>query len=349
MSTLAAPVPSRVRLPLLAAGAVGAVVGFYVALGPFWNWLLYSLAGLPEGTRWADAIHFFCFDTTKILALLVSIVFVVRVLRSFLSVERTRALLGGRREGLGNVAAAGLGVATPFCSCSAVPAFIGFVAAGVPLGVTLSFLIASPMVNEVAVVLLYGLFGFEVAALYVGSGLAIAIVAGAILGRLRLERFVEPWVLDAAAGAGAAAAVETRPTWPERLALGREEVRSILGRIWPYLLVGIAFGAAVHGWVPTDFFARYAGPSNPLAVPFAVVLGVPLYSNAAGVLPLVEALHAKGLAMGTLLAFMMSVVALSLPELILLRRVLRPRLLACFVGVVTVGILATGFLFNAIL
>lgn len=349
MSSIAAPVPRRGRLPLLAATAVAAAVGFYFALGPFWHWLLYTAAGLPRGARWADAIHFFCFDTTKIAALLVSIIFVVRVLRSFLSVERTRALLGGRREGLGNVAAAGLGIATPFCSCSAVPAFIGFVAAGVPLGVTLSFLIASPMVNEVAVVLLYGLFGFKVAALYVGSGLVIAIVAGAILGRLRLERYVEPFVLEAAATAAAGGAAELRPSWSERFALGREEVRTILGKIWPYLLAGIALGAAIHGWVPTDFFARYAGPGNPLAVPFAVVLGVPLYSNAAGVLPLVEALHAKGLAMGTLLAFMMSVVALSLPEMVLLRRVLRPRLLAAFVAVVAGGILATGFLFNALL
>jgi len=349
MSTIAAPAPSRVRLPLLAIVAVAAAIGFYFALGPFWDWALYRAVGLPRGTRWADAVHFFCFDTTKIAALLVSIIFVVRVLRSFLSVERTRALLGGRREGLGNVAAAGLGVATPFCSCSAVPAFIGFVAAGVPLGVTLSFLIASPLVNEIAVVLLYGLFGFRIAALYVGSGLVIAIVAGAILGRLRLERFVEPFVLQAAGQASTPGVPEPQPSWSERFELGREEVRSILGRIWPYLLAGIALGAAIHGWVPADFFARYAGPSNPLAVPFAVVLGVPLYSNAAGVLPLVEALHAKGLAMGTLLAFMMSVVALSLPEMVLLRRVLRPKLLAAFVAVVAGGILATGFLFNAVL
>jgi uncharacterized protein len=349
MSTMAAPVPRRARMPLLAVAAVAAAVVFYVALGPFWNWALYAVAGLPRGTRWADAIHFFCFDTTKIAALLVSIIFVVRVLRSFLSVERTRALLGGRREGIGNVAAAGLGVATPFCSCSAVPAFIGFVAAGVPLGVTLSFLIASPMVNEIAVVLLYGMFGFEIAALYVGSGLAIAILGGAILGRLRLERFIEPFVLQAAEQAAIPGAAEYKPTWSERFALGREEVRSIIGKVWPYLLAGIAIGAAIHGWVPTDFFARYAGPHNPLAVPFAVVLGVPLYSNAAGVLPMIEALHAKGLAMGTLLAFMMSVVALSFPEMILLRRVLRPQLLAAFIAVVTVGILAIGFFFNAIL
>jgi uncharacterized protein len=332
----------------LLGGAALAWLGLYRALLPFWDHLLYGAFAVPRGPRWADALHFFCYDSTKILLLLVGIIFAVRILRSFLSIERTRALLGGRREGLGNVAAAGLGVATPFCSCSAVPAFIGFVAAGVPLGVTLSFLIASPMVNEIAVVLLYGLFGFRIAALYVGSGLLIAIVAGAVLGRMRLERYVEPFVLQTAS-TGAPGMPEARPSWAERIELGREEVRSILGRIWPYLLAGIALGAAIHGWVPTDFFARYAGPHNPLAVPFAVVLGVPLYSNAAGVLPLVEALHAEGLAMGTLLAFMMSVVALSLPEMILLRRVLRPRLLAAFIAVVAGGILATGFLFNAVL
>ncbi|HZD87002.1 MAG TPA: permease [Gaiellaceae bacterium] len=348
MAARARVAEERHPLWLLGAATLGWFALYHFLL-PFWDWLLFTAVSTPEGPRWADALHFFCYDSTKILLLLVGIVFAVRILRSFLSLERTRALLGGKREGLGNVAAAGLGVATPFCSCSAVPAFIGFVAAGVPLGVTLSFLIASPMVNEVAVVLLYGLFGLRIAALYVGSGLLIAIVAGAVLGRLRLERYVEPFVLEAAATAGAAGTVELQPSWSERIALGREEVRSILGRIWPYLLAGIALGAAIHGWVPTDFFARYAGPGNPLAVPFAVVLGVPLYSNAAGVLPLVEALHAKGLAMGTLLAFMMSVVALSLPEMILLRRVLRPRLLACFVGIVAGGILATGFLFDAVL
>ncbi len=338
------------RHPLWLLGG-GAVVwlALYKALVPFWDHLLYGAFALPHGPRWADAIHFFCYDTTKILLLLVGIIFVARLLRSFLSIERTRALLGGRREGVGNVAASLLGVATPFCSCSAVPAFIGFVAAGVPLGVTLSFLIASPMVNEVAVVLLYGLFGFKIAALYIGSGLLIAIFAGAVLGRMRLERYIEPFVLDAAAKSGAPALVEAKPSWTERFELGRDEVKMIVGKAWPYLLAGIALGAVIHGWMPTDFFARHASSSNPLAVPFAVLLGVPLYSNAAGILPMIAALHAKGLAMGTLLAFMMSVVALSLPEMILLRRVLRPQLLAAFVAVVTVGILATGFLFNAIL
>ena len=339
------------RHPLWVLGA--AAVGWfalYEALLPFWDHLLYGVLSVPRGPRWADALHFFLYDATKILLLLVGIIFAVRILRSFLSIERTRAMLGGKREGVGNIAAAGLGVATPFCSCSAVPAFIGFVAAGVPLGVTLSFLIASPLVNEVAVVLLYGMFGFGIAALYITAGLVLATSAGFILGRMRLERYVEPFVLEAAAAAPAKSGfVAAEPTWPERIELGIAEVKTIIGRIWPYLFAAIALGAAIHGWVPAGFFASVAGPGNPLAVLAAVAVGVPLYSNAAGVLPLIAVLHAKGVAMGTLLAFMMSVVALSLPEMILLRRVLRPRLLVIYVSVVTTGIVAIGFLFNAVL
>lgn len=351
MSTLALRTQTageRHPLWLLGAAALG-WLALYKALLPFWDWLLYSALPIPQGPRWADALHFFLYDTTKILLLLTGIIFVARVLRSFLSIERTRALLRGKREGAGNIAAACLGVATPFCSCSAVPAFIGFVAAGVPLGITLTFLIASPMVNEVAVVLLYGMFGLQIAVLYIASGLLIAIIAGGILGRLRLERYIEPFVLEAASPPPAAQADEAKTTWTERFELGRDEVKLIVGKAWPYLLAGIALGAVIHGWMPTDFFARHASASNPLAVPFAVLIGVPLYSNAAGILPMIAALHAKGLAMGTLLAFMMSVVALSLPEMILLRRVLRPQLLAAFIAVVAVGILITGFLFNAIL
>ncbi len=320
----------------------------YSVNGPLWEWAVFDVAGFSPESRAGSAVEFFFYDSTKILLLLGGIIFAVTVLRSFMSVERTRALLGGRREGIGNVAAAGLGVATPFCSCSAVPGFIGFVAAGVPLGVTMSFLIASPMVNEVAIVLLYGLFGWKVAAVYVTAGLVVAVAAGWIIGRLRLEAWVEPFVyettlrgqpLDPSRGLSVA----------DRFAMAREEVATIIRKIWPYLLVGIGIGAAIHGWVPEDFFAAVAGPDNPLAVPAAVVLGIPLYSNAAGILPLVEALHDKGLAIGTVLAFMMSVVALSLPEMILLRRVLKPRLLGAFIGIVGAGILAVGFLFNLVL
>ena len=265
-----------------------------------------------------------------------------------MSVERTRALLGGKREGVGNVMAAGLGVITPFCSCSAVPAFIGFVAAGVPLGVTLSFLIASPLVNEVAIALLFGLFGLGPTLLYVSAGLVIAIVAGFSLGKLKLEGWVEPFVFETRLG-GQVIDSTAGLTWDERIQMGVEEVGSILRKIWPYLLVGIALGAAIHGWAPEDFFTKYAGASNPFAVLIAVVIGIPLYSNAAGILPLVEALHDKGLPMGTLLAFMMAVVALSLPELILLRRVLKLKLIATFVAVTGTGIVAVGYLFNALL
>ena len=329
---------------------VGALVWglAYRVNGPVWQWVVDDLFGFDPASRWGGALEFFAYDSVKILLLLGGIIFAVTVLRSFMSVERTRSLLGGRREGVGNVAAAGLGVVTPFCSCSAVPGFIGFVAAGVPLGITMSFLIASPMVNEVAIVLLYGLFGWKVAALYVTAGLVVAILAGWVIGQLRLERFVEPFVFETTLR-GQPVDLSGPLSWADRFTIGRDEVRTIIQKIWPYLVVGIGIGAAIHGWVPEGFFVQYAGPENPLAVPVAVGLGIPLYSNAAGILPLVEALHAKGLAIGTVLAFMMSVVALSVPELVLLRRVLKPRLLGVFVGVVGVGILSVGFLFNLIL
>jgi len=323
-------------------------VALYQVNEPFWTWLVRDVGGLDLASRVGSGVHFFFYDTVKIALLLTGIIFLVTVLRSFMSVERTRALLGGRREGVGNVLAASLGIVTPFCSCSAVPAFIGFVASGVPLGVTMSFLIASPLVNEVAIALLLGLFGPGPTALYVGSGVVIAIVAGWVIGRLRLESWVEPFVFETRLR-GQAVDPSAGLTWSNRVRMGVEEVGAILRRIWPYLLVGIALGAAIHGWAPEDFFARYAGADNPFAVLLAVALGVPLYSNAAGILPLVDALHDKGLPMGTLLAFMMSTVALSLPEMILLRRVLRPRLIATFVAVTAVGIVAVGYLFNAVL
>jgi uncharacterized membrane protein YraQ (UPF0718 family) len=321
-------------------------LALYRVNGSFWSWLLFHPLGLDADSRLGETIRFFVFDTTKILLLLGGIVFVVTILRSFLSVGRTRQLLGGRREGVANVAAALLGVATPFCSCSAVPAFIGFVSAGVPLGVTLTFLIASPLVNEVAVVLLFGMFGWRIAGLYISAGLVVSIAAGFVLGRMGLERWVEPFVFETPPGP---AVGEPRLEWSDRLELGRAEVARIVLKVLPYLLIGIGLGAVIHGWLPESFFTRFAGPDDPLAVPFAVLLGIPLYSNAAGVLPLIEALYAKGLGMGTLLAFMMAVVALSLPEMILLRRVLKPKLIAAFIGVVATGILLVGYLFNAVL
>lgn len=315
---------------------------------PFWTWLIGDVVRLDLTTRLGSGVHFFFMDTVKILLLLVGIISVVTVLRSFMSVERTRAVLGGKREGVGNVLAAGLGVVTPFCSCSAVPAFIGFVASGIPLGVTMSFLIASPLVNEIAIALLLGLFGPGPTALYIVAGLVIAVVAGFVIGRLKLERWVESFVFETRLR-GQVVNSTIGLSWEDRIQMGREEVASILRKIWPYLLVGIGLGAVIHGWAPEDFFAQYAGADNPFGVLLAVLVGVPLYSNAAGVLPLVEALHDKGLPMGTLLAFMMATVALSLPELILLRRVLKPKLIATFVGITAVGIIAVGYLFNALL
>jgi uncharacterized membrane protein YraQ (UPF0718 family) len=342
----------RARTPVrrwVGLGLAGALwIALYQANRPLWDWLLGDVVGLDLEGRLGSGVHFFFYDSVKIALLLVGIIFLVTVLRSFMSVERTRALLGGRREGLGNVMAAGLGVVTPFCSCSAVPAFIGFVAAGVPLGVTMSFLIASPLINEVAIALLFGLFGPGPTLMYVGAGLVIAIVAGFVLGRLRMERWVEPFVFETRLG-GRIVDSTAGLTWDDRIQMGVEEVVTILRKIWPFLLVGIGLGAVIHGWAPEDFFATYAGADNPFAVLVAVAVGVPLYSNAAGVLPLVDALYDKGLPMGTLLAFMMAVVALSLPELILLRRVLKPRLIATFVGVVAAGIVAVGYLFNAVL
>ncbi len=346
------PEPGTRRSPahlwgLAVAAAFAWFVG-YALNGRFWDRIVYDVFGLDPQSRLGEAVHFFVFDTTKILLLLGGIIFIVTVLRSFITIERTRSLLGGRREGLGNVAAAGLGIVTPFCSCSAVPAFIGFVAAGVPLGVTLSFLIASPMVNEVAVILIFGMFGWRIATLYVVFGLLVAVAAGYVLGRLRLEKWVESFVFETKLR-GELVEPSTDMPWEDRFALGWQEVKTIIAKIWPYLLVGIALGAAIHGWAPEDLFARWAGSGNVLAVPIAVVVGIPLYSGAAGIIPLVQALSDKGVALGTVLAFMMAVVALSLPEMILLRRVLKPKLLATFVAVVGTGILAVGYLFNAVI
>ncbi len=330
------------------AGVAGLWVTAYWVNGWIWDVVLYDVMGMPSTERLTETLHFFLYDTIKIGLLLSGIIFVITILRSYMSIERTRALLGGRREGVGNVMAAGLGVITPFCSCSAVPAFIGFVAAGVPLGVTLSFLIASPLVNEIAIGLLLTLFGWKVTVAYVAAGVSIAVVAGWVLGRLKLERFVEPFVFETTLGGKAIDPAEGL-TFAQRVQMGAEEVGTILRRIWPYLLVGIGLGAVIHGWAPKDFFIQYAGPGSTFGVLVAVGIGIPLYSNAAGILPLVEALHDKGLPMGTLLAFMMAVVALSLPEMILLRRVLKPQLLGIYMTVVGLSIVAVGYLFNILL
>lgn len=347
------PADAPARRPVSAA-----VWTIGVALAALLWWLVYrqlipasewvvSLAPVERHSRAGDALAFFFYDAPKVLMLLVGVVFAMGVARSFFTPEKTRAWLSGRREGLGNAMAAGLGVLTPFCSCSAVPLFIGFVSAGVPLGVTFSFLIAAPMVNEVALVLLLGLVGWKVAAIYLGFGLLIAIVAGWVIGRLRLEGWLQPWVREIHAGGGLVA--ETgRLTLVDRYRLGLSAVREIFARVWMWVLVGIAAGALIHGYVPEALMARIMGAQAWWSVPAAVLIGVPMYTNAAGVIPVVEALLDKGAALGTVLAFMMSVIALSLPEMVILRQVLTLRLIAVFIGVVAAGILATGFLFNAL-
>lgn len=341
------PVQADRRAWALVIGAAALWAVLYRALLPFWNWVVFNLLRLDPQTQLGSGVHFFLYDTTKILLLLAGIIFIISTAQTFITVEKTRAMLTGRRAGLGNALAAILGVVTPFCSCSSIPVFMGFVAAGVPLGITLTFLISSPLISEVAAIMLYSLFGWKIAGLYVLSGLSIAMLGGWVLGRLHMEKYLDETVTRTKLGH--LQFQETPPTWRERFEAALGEVKTIIGKVWPYLLVGIGIGALIHGWVPQNFFVKYAGPDNPLAVPVAVLLGVPLYSNAAGLLPLIGALHEKGLAMGTLLAFMMAVIALSVPELILLRRVMKPRLLGTYVAVVTAGIIFTGLLFNAIL
>jgi uncharacterized membrane protein YraQ (UPF0718 family) len=320
----------------------------YRGLAPFAKWLTFSLLTLPPGTRLASAVEFFLFDGPKVLMLLTLVVFAVGIVRSFFTPERARRLLAGRRESAGNALAALLGTVTPFCSCSAVPLFIGFVASGVPLGVTFSFLISAPMVNEIALALLFGLFGWKIAAIYAGTGISIAMVSGWVIGRLGMEKHVEEWVY-ASPGGGVEEEIVYRPNWRDRIGYGLDAVRDIVGKVWPYVLAGIAVGAAIHGYVPENFLAGIMGAGAWWSVPLAVALGIPMYSNAAGIIPVVQALLAKGAALGTVLAFMMSVIGLSLPEMIILRKVLKVRLIAAFGGIVGAGILIVGFLFNAVL
>jgi uncharacterized membrane protein YraQ (UPF0718 family) len=301
--------------------------------------------GLDPKTHLGGALHFFIYDTLKIFILLATIIFFVAIIRSWFPPERTKRILSHEREYVGNVMAALLGIVTPFCSCSAVPLFIGFVESGVPLGVTFSFLISSPMVNEIALILLWGMFGWKIALIYIGTGLLVAIVAGIVIGRLKMEKHVQDYVWEMQVGN-----VEiVEQSWPERFAYAREYTTGLLKKIWPYVVIGIGIGAFIHGYVPQDFLVKWAGRDNPFAVPLAVVLGVPLYANAAGVIPIVQALTAKGMAIGTVLAFMMAVTALSLPEAVILSNVLKKPLLVTFFGVVAAAIVMVGYLFNMIL
>jgi uncharacterized membrane protein YraQ (UPF0718 family) len=352
MTTLGlANVRGHFHLPLKLTVAVS-VVAWTIAWfteAPLSDWLTFSVFGLERGSHFGEAVAFFLLDVPKVMLLLLGIITVVTLIRGFFPPERVRAALAGRGTVAGSVTAAGFGIVTPFCSCSAVPLFIGLLSAGVPLGVTFSFLISAPMVNEVALVLLFGLFGWKVAALYLGLGLLVAIVAGFAIGRLRMEPHLEDWVRAILAGEAAQAVRETM-SWPERFNAGAHHVREIVGKVWPYVLVGIALGAVIHGYVPEDFMASIMGKDAPWwSVPAAVALGVPMYTNAAGIIPIVEALLGKGAALGTVLAFMMSVIALSAPEVIILRKVLKPRLIGVFVGVVAAGILLVGYVFNLVL
>jgi uncharacterized protein len=335
---------THARLALNLTAIVLAWLLAYNLIQPLANWLTYQVLGLPAGSHLGESVAFFLYDVPKILLLLGGMIFVITIIRSFFSPERTRALLGGRREGVGNVLAASLGVVTPFCSCSAVPLFIGFVESGIPLGVTFSFLIAAPVINEVALTLLFGMFGWRVAGLYLLSGLTIAIAAGIIIGRLHMECYVEDFVWQIKAGQGATALVT--PTWSQRIAQAWQSTREIVGKVWLYVVIGIAVGAGIHGYLPEDALVSIMGRDAWWSVPAAVLLGVPLYSNAAGVIPIVHALMEKGAALGTVLAFMMAVVGLSLPEVIILRRVLKLQLITVFVGVVALAIVLTGYLFN---
>lgn len=360
----APPTPVTVRkLPVVVAPAppepVGSVgltevlfgaamwLAAYVAARPIAELLAYNGLKITPGTRLGTVAVFFLYEVPNVLLLLVAVVFVIGIVNTYFTPSRTRRLLAGRRESVGNVLSALLGVVTPFCSCSAVPLFIGFVEAGVPLGVTFSFLVSAPVVNEVALVLLFGLFGWKVAALYLTTGLTIAMISGFVLGRLGLEDQVEAWVREQRSAVTAPA--EERLTTGERMWKGLQATRKVVGKTWPYVVAGIGVGAFIHGWVPEGFLAGFMGKSAWWSVPLAVAVGVPMYASTGTLIPIVQALLAKGAALGTVLAFMMAVVGLSLPEFILLRRVLRPRLLAAFVGVVAAGILLVGWLFNAVL
>jgi uncharacterized protein len=317
----------------------------YFVLKSFADYIVYSVVGASPETHLGKALNFFIYDSIKIFILLSVIIFLVAIVRSYFPPERTRRILSHKQEYIGNALAGLLGIVTPFCSCSAVPLFIGFVESGVPLGVTFSFLVSSPMINEVALVLLLGLFGWKVALLYISTGLVVSVFSGIVIGKMRMERYVQDYVYQTKVGNAEIA----RQNFREKIEYAREYTKDLLKRIWPYVLVGIGVGGFIHGYVPSDFLLKYAGPGNPFAVPVAVLIGVPLYSNAAGTIPIVQALMGKGMPIGTVLAFMMAVTALSFPEAVILKNVLKMRLLLIFFGIVAAAIVGVGYLFNSIL
>jgi uncharacterized protein len=318
----------------------------YLSLEKITDIIIFSLIGLTPKASLTDTLWFFVFEVPKVLLLLTLIVFVVGIIRTYFSPERTRKILGGKKLFAGNVLASLLGIVTPFCSCSAIPLFLGFVESGVPLGVTFSFLIAAPMINEIAIVLLFGLFGWKTAVLYMSTGLLIAIISGYIIGRLKLEKYVESWVYEVKAGH--LEMEEEKITFSQRIISGIDAVKEIVGKVWIYILLGIAVGAGIHGYVPENFMAGLMGKSAWWSVPTAVLLGIPMYSNAAGIIPIVQALLEKGASLGTVLAFMMSVIGLSLPETIILKKVLKLPLIFAFISIVATGIIIVGFIFNLI-
>jgi uncharacterized protein len=325
---------------------LGLWVIIYFNLQPVTNWFIDDVIKLSQGKHLTEALRFFIFEVPKVLLLLILIIFVVGIIRSFFTPERTRKALEGKSLFTGNVMASMLGIVTPFCSCSAIPLFLGFVESGIPLGVTFSFLIAAPMINEVAVILLFGMFGWKVAAIYVGTGLVIAITAGWVIGKLKLEKYVESWVYGIKAGH--TDDQNEKIKFSNRIQSGYIAVKEIVGKVWIYIIIGIAVGAAAHGYVPESFMANLMGKSTWYSVPLSILIGVPLYSNAAGIIPIVSVLIEKGVPLGTALAFMMAVIGLSLPEMIILRKVLKMRLILTFIGVVSLGIVIVGYIFNMI-
>lgn len=338
------------RRAFLLVGIAGALwLILYTNLQPIADWLTYTLMGFNHEDALGEALNFFIYDVPKILLLLTGMIFLISLMQTFLDTQKVRVAVEKRGEGIGNLMASLFGAVTPFCSCSSVPLFIGFVEARIPLGITFSFLITSPIMNEVALVLLFGLFGWQVALIYLVSGILIGVIGGMILGRLKLERYVEDFVFQVKSNQSVTEAVQDKPSWLERFEEAGDKTYEILSKVWLFVIVGIGIGAIIHGFVPQDALVKIMGENAWWSVPVSVLLGVPLYSNAAGVIPIVSALLDKGAALGTALAFMMSVVALSLPEMIILRRVLKPRLLILFAAVVATSILLTGYLFNLVI
>jgi len=320
----------------------------YNIIQPLANWIAYDLLSLPQGSHLGESLAFFFYDVPKILLLLSGMIFLISLLQTFIDTQKVRVMVEKRGEGIGNVMASLFGAITPFCSCSSVPLFIGFVQAGIPLGITFSFLITSPLMNEVAFVLLIGLFGWKVALLYLLSGITIGIISGLILGRMKLERFVEGFVYEIKPQSSGQV-LEEKLTWKERVNRATESTREIVGKVWLFVIVGIGIGAFIHGFVPQDALTGIMGKGAWWSVPVSVILGIPLYSNAAGIIPIVSAMLSKGASLGTALAFMMSVVGLSLPEAVILKRVLKTPLLVIFFAVIAVSIILTGYMFNWVL